>query len=426
METAGHNIANADVEGYSRQRVEASTTDPFTDPGMARPWVYGQIGTGVKVDAIVRMRDTFLDAQYNEEITVQGYWDTIQQTLQTVELYVNEPNGEGFKVAVDEYWAALQEASKRPDDSAVRSDLVEKTRTLTVLMDQLITNYDQYRASLNEEISLKVQEANTLIDEIAELNVTISEIEGVGWNPNDLYDARDLKVSQLSELINCEPSNMCDMEDGQFKLYLDGKLIVQGEQTRHLKLVKIAGNGGYFDVQIEDNEFEPVSDLDVAEVILTQQAPEAVHMLTVERLAREVAWSVGGADSVTDGGDRLVVENADQALDLCGFFDIQVSSQGVQVQSKAITSPPAAAAGELLGDPTVTGEPQEYSFRIAAGDSETVVTVEWAEILTPGTFQWEVSDNAGNGPTGYGTELNITELQDFVNTNYTSFLHGTV
>ena len=423
METSGHNIANADVEGYSRQRVEASTTEPFTTPGMARPWIYGQIGTGVKVDAIVRMRDAFLDAQFNEESTVLGYWDQIQKVLQTSELYVNEPNGTGFEVSVNEFWAALQEASKRPDDASVRTDLVEKTRTLTVMMDQLITNYDQYRADLNQEVALTVEEANTLIDEIAQLNVTISEIEGVGWNPNDLYDARDLKVSQLSKLINCTSATLCDMEDGQFKLYLDGKLIVQGEQTRHLELVKIAGNGGYYDVQLEDNEFDPVSDLDVAEVIITQQAPEAVHMLTVDRLAREVAWSIGGADSITDGGERLVVEDSEEALDLCGIFDIQVSSQGVQVRSNTITSPPAGAVGELLTAPAA-GDRTEYAFRIAAGDTEKILTVAW----NAGTSTWDIADNENppNTASTAGTTLNITDIQGFVNTNYTSFLHGTV
>ncbi len=415
METAGHNIANADVEGYSRQRVDVSTTAPYTDPGLSRPWTYGQIGTGVAVDAITRLRNTFLDAQYNEEITVQGYWDTIQETLQTVELYVNEPTNDGFETAINEYWAALQQATMYPDDSAIRSDLVEKTRTLTTMMDQIITNYDQYRASLNEQLSLKVEEANTLIDEIAELNATIAEIEGVGWNPNDLYDARDLKVSQLSELINCEPATSCDMEDGQYKLYLDGKLIVQGDETRHLELVKIAGNDGYYDVQVEDNEFDPVSDLDVAEVTITQQASEAVHMLTVARLAREVAWEVGGADSITDGGERLVVEDAADALDLCGFFDIQVSSQGVQVQSNTINPP----AGELLASPGA-GDDTEYSFRVAAGDSEVLITAEWN-----GT-EWELSDNAGTPTLACGTELDITDLQSFVNTSCGSFLNASV
>ena len=81
METAGHNISNADVEGYSRQRVEASTTPPFTDPAFNRPAIPGQIGTGVKVDAIARLRDAFLDIQFREESTVKGYWEQIDRAL---------------------------------------------------------------------------------------------------------------------------------------------------------------------------------------------------------------------------------------------------------------------------------------------------------------------------------------------------------
>ncbi len=412
METSGHNIANADVEGYSRQRVEASTTIPFTDPGLSRPWSYGQIGTGVKVDAIVRLRDAFLDAQYNEETTVQGYWDQIQDALKNIELYVNEPNGKGFKVAMDEYWAALQEASKRPDDSAIRSNLVEKTRSVTVMMDQLIRNYDEYRANLNEEVALRVQEANTLIDEIAELNVTITEIEGVGWNPNDLYDKRDLKLSQLSELINCKPATMCDIEDGHYKIYLDGKLIVQGPEVRHLELVKVPGNGGFFDVQVEDNEFDIVSNPEVAGVKVTRQAPEAVHQLFIKRLAKEEAWAIGGAKSVTEGGARLAVKNKKDALNLCGFFDLQVSTQGVQVQSEALTTPPAAHPGDLLGHPGA-GDLTEYSFKAGAGNSELTIKAAW-----DGT-NWELSNNSDNyaSPEDAATPgiLNITDIEDYFN-----------
>jgi flagellar hook-associated protein 1 FlgK len=135
METAGHNISNADVEGYSRQRVQASSTDPFTEPGLSRPALPGQIGTGVQVDAIVRLRDAFLDMQYQEESTVLGYWERIEQVLNHIELFVNEPAGKGFAAAIDDYWAALQEAPKRPDSASVREDLVQKTITLTTFLE---------------------------------------------------------------------------------------------------------------------------------------------------------------------------------------------------------------------------------------------------------------------------------------------------
>ncbi len=112
METAGHNISNADVEGYSSQRVEASTTSPFTNPALNRPNIPGQVGTGVQIDAIVRLRDAFLDIQYREEMTVKGYWEQIQNALSTVEVYVNEPAGAGLKTALTPTGRAFRNSAR--------------------------------------------------------------------------------------------------------------------------------------------------------------------------------------------------------------------------------------------------------------------------------------------------------------------------
>lgn len=413
METAGHNISNADVEGYSRQRVEASSTDPFTEPGLARPALPGQIGTGVQVDAIVRLRDAFLDMQYQEESTVLGYWERIEQVLNHIELFVNEPAGEGFAAAIDDYWAALQEAHKRPDSSSVREDLVQKTITLTTFLEQLATNYDQYRAALNQDLKLKVEEANNYIDQIAALNETISEVQGVGGNPNDLLDRRDLLVEKLCKLIDCTPATVCDQSDGDYKVYLDGKLLVQGTQTRHLVLVPVQGNQGYFDVQVEDNEFDHVDNPSVLEVILEQRAPEAVHVLTVERLASETAWAVG------NGNDRVQPLYVDQELNLSGSFGITVSSSGTQKTSASFDGN-AVTAVALGASPVVGTDPTSYQFRVAFGDFESIITASWNSTAPA---RWELTDNHGspqvNG-SGTGGALRLADLQDFLsNTVYT-------
>ncbi len=281
METAGHNISNADVEGYSRQRVEPSTTDPFTVPAFNRPAIPGQIGTGVKVDAITRLRDAFLDIQFREETTVKGYWEQIDRALTTLEVYVNEPGGKGLKTSLDEYWTSLQELHKRPDSSAVREEIVEKTKNLTVYLDQLVQNYDEYRVAMNREVKLMVEESNTLIDQIAALNVTIAQVEGTGGNPNDLMDRRDLLVEKLSRFMDISVNPPCLEGDGEFKIDLHGKLLVQGDKTRHLVLVDVIGNNGFFDVQVEDNLFDVVSNTNVLHAIVEQGAPEAVHSVSV-------------------------------------------------------------------------------------------------------------------------------------------------
>ena len=88
MQVAGHNVANVYTEGYSRQRVNLSTTTPYTAPGLSSPVIPGQIGTGVKVDEIIRIRDEFLDFQYRSELSALGYWYKINQMYDTVQLYL--------------------------------------------------------------------------------------------------------------------------------------------------------------------------------------------------------------------------------------------------------------------------------------------------------------------------------------------------
>ncbi|MCF4152425.1 flagellar hook-associated protein FlgK [Dethiosulfovibrio sp. F2B] len=418
FETSGHNISNADVEGYSRQRVEASSTYPFTDPAMNRPAIPGQIGTGVKVDAIVRLRDQFLDLQYREETTVKGYWDIMTEALDTLETFVNEPNGESVRVGLDEFWSALQEASKFPDSSSARENLISKAGTLGTYLDSLARNYEEYRTNLNDQLALTVEEANTYIDQIAALNVTIREVEGVGGNPNDLYDRRDLLAEKLCSLIDSEVSSPCDMDDGEYKIYLGGRILVQGDKSRHLKLVSVTGNEGFFDVQVEDNTFEHVSDTEVLTASIGQDALEAIHSVAVERLASETTWKIGGGD-INGAIGRLPVSDPDASMNIEGTVRLQVGTSGTRATGSQLDN--QSGSPVLLSLPG-GDDPTEYVFRIASQDlhslpgnpDEMYVTVEW----NSATSDWEISSRCGTstsaGPIGVGNSLDLNELQDFL------------
>ena len=417
FETAGHNISNAGTEGYSRQRVEASTTDPFTNPGLNRPALPGQIGTGVKIDAIVRLRDQFLDLQYREENTLQGYWEVMTQALDTLETFVNEPQGQSVRVGLDDFWAALQEVSKRPDDTSARQNLITKAGTLGVYLESLSRNYEEYRNGLNGQVALTVKEANTYIDQIAALNITIKEIEGVGGNPNDLYDRRDLMAEKLCSLINAEVGSPCDTTDGEYKIYLGGRTLVQGDKARHLVLVPVPGNQGYFDVQVEDNTFDHISNLEVLSAIIDQQAPEAVHSVSVERLASETSWSVGGAP-INGAIGRLPVSDPDSSMNIEGTLRLQVGSSGVRATGKQLDN--------QIGSPILLkapggNDPTEHVFRIASQDlkdmpgnpDEMYVTLAWNDT----SKEWEFSSRCGNtvsSTVGVGQEVTLDKLQAFL------------
>src|SRR6187455_1125009 len=73
IDTTGHNVANANTEGYSRQTAEMTTTLALQVPGSTQQGGFIGIGTGVQIDAYNRLRDGFLDVQYRAQSMQLGY-----------------------------------------------------------------------------------------------------------------------------------------------------------------------------------------------------------------------------------------------------------------------------------------------------------------------------------------------------------------
>lgn len=389
IETAGHNISNADVEGYSRQRVDASASTPYTAPGMNSGGDAGQIGTGVDIDAINRIRDSFLDFQYCQESIEGGFWEAASRTMEYLEMFIGEPSENGLSGALENVNQALQELQKRPDLSSTREAFVREMDNLCGLINHTYENMSEYRVSLDQEVELQVQEANDLIDRIASLNGEIEVIVGTGNTPNDLMDERDLLIQDLSRLIDISTST--DSDSGAVNVSLAGRLLVQEDLPRHLVLVPQEGNSGFYDVQVEGNEFESSTHPETASAAIGRDAVEGVYTLEVLRSATETRWAVGNSY------DTGVADYADTALGIEGSFSLQVGTDGYKAVSSAVSG------GVLLGD---AGDPSyegltDYSFRISAGGEEQVITITWDDSVS----QWSI-----NG-TDVGAEVDLSDLE---------------
>lgn len=428
IEVAGHNVSNVNTPGYSRQRVNLATTDPYTEPGLMRPNIPGQIGTGVKVDEIVRLRDEFLDFQYRSELSALGYWSKIKGLYDTVQLYIGDVNGAGVRAALDGFWSSLQDLQKAPESSAARQAVVDSAKSLGQMVDTLIDGYDQYASIANQEVKSYVDQANSVLNELASLNSRITRIQGSGQNPNDLLDKRDLLLDKLSQMLDIciqDPFRNGDVT-GEFFVTLNGKTLLQGDKVRELVAHAFQWEGKtYYDVQVRDNEFDIVENCNVALAVAT--GPEGVHQLNVDRLANGLEWTAGGEDAYcldengmikTDPNNnpirmRLRPMDPAEALGMLGSFRIQVGSQGTQVSSKIFSNSnnPDLVPGDILGK----GNPGDtYTFRIGAHDYEANVTVTWdgahwnmtSDVFVPGTGDMSST----------GDHLTVDDLTAFLKT----------
>ena len=292
MQTVGHNISNMDTEGYSRQRVNYVTAVPEDIPNV------GQLGNGMIVSSIERIRDEFLDFQFRDVQSTLGYWEKINDLYETIQNYISEPNSSGIRSAMDTFFTSMQAMQEKPEDTSARQALVTSANSLGSMLDNLISSFNTYNESINLEIKQSVDDANGMLHNIAALNKEIYEAETLGQNANDLRDKRDVIIDKLSKMMDIsynEPYESNGVK-GEFFLSVNGKVLVQGINVRELKAHAFMwDNQVYYDVQVAENEFDIVDDPSIAEALAT--GAEGSYQLSVDRTANGVEWTVGGGNA---------------------------------------------------------------------------------------------------------------------------------
>ena len=242
ISTAGHNISNADTEGYSRQRVNIRSFDPIYRPDLERAMVPGQIGQGTDVESITRIRDELLESRIVEGTNLETYWETRDKYYSMIESIYNEPNDISVRTNMDKYWSAWQELSTYPESDAARQAVVVRGQTLANSIQQQYKSLRGIADQVNGDIEATVKQVNDLARQIAACNNEIVRVEGMGDNPNDLYDRRDLLVEKLSGLINV---TVTERDPDEFMVHTDGQVLIQGDLARQIATVGQIDNNGY-------------------------------------------------------------------------------------------------------------------------------------------------------------------------------------
>lgn len=240
--TTGHNIANANTEGYTRQRVNFEAESAFPAAARNRPGIAGQIGTGVKAGSVQRIRNEFLDVQFRGENSLAGYWETRAESLGRMESVMNELNDTGLSASMDQFWGALQDLAVNPTNSGARSVVVQRGIALADTFNYFNGSLSQIRSDLKNELDVTVKNANTITSQIDSLNSQITKLETNGYLPNDLYDQRDVLIDSLSKMMDIEveygelSSGAMAIAEGPVKIKVADKILVDGEGPREISI----------------------------------------------------------------------------------------------------------------------------------------------------------------------------------------------
>jgi flagellar hook-associated protein 1 FlgK len=253
LQTVGHNMSNIATPGFSRQRVEMVPTDPLYRPQLNRAMTPGQIGQGVDVATIERVKDMLLESRIVANASAEGYWDTRDKYLGQIEQVYNEPTESSIRSAMDRFWDSWQELSIFPEQMASRQAVVERGNAVSQGINNRFRALKSIQNVVDQDVSIQVNQINDLTRQIGRLNIEIVQSQAAGDNPNDLMDRRDLLVEQLGNFM---PITTSTQDPDEFSIFTGGIHVVQGGITRDLTMIRQDSNAEYNSVVWADNERE--------------------------------------------------------------------------------------------------------------------------------------------------------------------------
>lgn len=234
LSTTGHNVANANTTGYTRQRAEMQATNPMPQPGLHSSTAPGQLGTGVEVTKLVRLREEYLDVQIRGENKQLGYWEAKSDTLSKIEELLNEPSESGLSQVMDQFWQGWQELSKDPNSAAIRSVVKERGIAVAETFNHISESLTQIQNDLKNVIDTKKTEVNSIAQQLADLNNQIGRLVPNNYQPNDLLDRRDVLIDQLSKIVPVTVG--APSANGMVDIFVGNEAIVSGKNAKSLEI----------------------------------------------------------------------------------------------------------------------------------------------------------------------------------------------
>lgn len=211
IDTTGENIANASTPGYTRQVVNTAEVPGLNLGGtMDQTGAPTQLGGGVDITSISRIRDQFLDVQYRAQNSLASAANTTAQELQNVQGAVTTSSTSGLQYDLSQFWSAWSDLSTSPTSGAAQQEVVDRGQTLAAdfnsVAGQMTTVMSQAQTQLNTLTGANGQLAQDAT-QLASLNQQIVQANAAGQSPNSLLDQRDNVLDDLSSLAQISVSS---------------------------------------------------------------------------------------------------------------------------------------------------------------------------------------------------------------------------
>jgi flagellar hook-associated protein 1 FlgK len=407
MQTTGHNIANANTPGYSRQTVNLATAGgQFSGAGF--------FGKGVDVSSVQRASNKFLTMQAQAASSMAAMDDArSSQLLQLQNVFPTGASGVG--AAMGDFLNSFVDLATDPDDGSARQVILSDATQVAQRFADAGAQLDALQVGVNGDLKSAVEQVNSLAQQVAKINEQIAGFKGLGQPPNDLLDQRDDLVRQIGSFVKVStmPAN-----DGSLGVFIaGGQRLVLGNSAQQLAVTQDPADASRSAISISDNgilrpltpdllvggsisgllKFQNEDLVDARNQLGQQAAAFAWRVNQVQSYGLDMGSPAGSGAPIFGTGAPQAIPNANNARDATGAFASSVSitvTDGTQLQAS---------------DYTLAADPANPGSYIVTRQSDGVQFGMAPDASSPGQFQYtRLSDGAALGNSMDGMRLDVT------------------
>jgi flagellar hook-associated protein 1 FlgK len=431
LQTVGHNVANANTPGFSRQRVELET-NPAND------FQRFQVGNGVRIAHVRRIVDLALENRLRGSTADLGRQSVQTSALERLESIFHALSDTDLASLLDQFFRGVEDVAQHPEDLSARAQLISRGQTLARAFNFLDQQIRDARTNFNDEILLSVDRINLLTAEIARLNQEVSAAENGGFDldaANDLRDRRELKIKELADLVGI---TALENSRGQVNVLVNGSYLVFANQFFALtnddapdagilaSTVLFASGKGLFnptsgriaglinardgiakDIQRDLNVLANAIIYEVNRIQSTGQGLVRLRDVTSQAGVTDTAFPIAIAGTVTQSSTlgTLIDSSLVGFPDLTGRSVLVLDGQNA-LERRTITAFDAVTGTLTLDAPLRTAvalgdrfQVGELDFPVVNGSFRVVVTNELTGSETSTTITVDLDKSLAPGPT---------------------------
>jgi len=331
LDLTSQNVANANTEGYTRQRVHMEAVAPVGIP---------PIGGGVNVQAVERVRDQFVDFQLRMESSSEGQYRMRSESLALAEISLNEPGEGGLLNLMDAFFNAWRDLANAPEETTARQAVIEAGSSLAFAAQRANNSFTALRNDANVRVSALTDEINSLASEIGRLNQQIMSQRVAGDPASELSDQRDLALDRLAQITNIQA---IEDDSGRIDVFISGRALVLSNRNFEIYADANIANNNYFDVKWRsDDTVVQFTNGEMQGLLHQRDTDLPARTADLDMLIGQLIGDVNAVHAAGFAADAATTGN--------NFFS-GTDSSNIAVDAAIVADPSLVAAAAVVGAP---------------------------------------------------------------------------